>query len=475
MLAIAVTAAGAAHALEPGEDPGPLPWRVGGRLAFTADVASFPDSGGLLEVYARIPPRTLTRLAGDEGEDSHLKLSVRLRSKFGGGRQHEISQELAIADADTGGRFGKVMVMRMPAKPGKYRLAVRIEDLLSRKRGLAYMGRKVTHSTEVEGEITVSAPAGGIALSDPEFVWPGTGPEGAAFRRGNRVLIPNAERLYGLYANALEVAFVARSAADSGGWTWQARIRDAGKHVVAQQDSVADRAATLEGATAVDVSTLPAGSYTFELEVRTGTTTPVVRSAPFEIAWRPGSWNRDPDEIEDEVHFLYDSDGEDRFQKMGPGARESDLERFWRERDPDPTTGENEARTAFLARIDHANKMWTRAAIGKGMYSDMGRTYIRHGEPDEILRQVMPAGDQTVAQVLQSLDLSESRPTGDVEQKGLGGDTRPFEIWVYDFREKRPLTAARDAVINEKSRRKLLFLFVDEHGYGDYRLRYTTE
>ena len=115
---------------------------------------------------------------------------------------------------------------------------------------------------------------------------------------------------------------------------------------------------------------------------------PAVRRAPFEIAWRGGSWNRDPDEIEDEVHFLFESESEKSFQAMGPGAREAALDRFWLERDPDPGTGENEARSAFLARIEHANRQWTRAGIGKGMYSDMGRTFIRHGEPDEILRQV---------------------------------------------------------------------------------------
>jgi hypothetical protein len=356
---VVVLASAPARALDPGEDPGPLPWRVGGRLAFTVDAAAFPDSGGMLEVYARIPPRTLSRLADDDGGDSRLRLSARLRSRFGG-RQHEVTQEMAIAAADTGGRFGKVMVMRMPARPGRYRLQMRLEDLLSRKHGLAYMGRKVTHSIEVEGEITVTAPSGGITLSDPEFVWPGVGPEDAAFRRGSRILVPNAERLYGLYATALEVAFVARSASDSGGWTWKARIRDAAGHVAAQQDSVADAAALLEGATAVDVSTLPAGAYTFELEVRAGITgAPVTRTAPFEIAWRTGSWNRDPDDIEDEVHFLFESDGENAFQRMGPGAREASLEQFWRARDPDPTTGENEARAAFLARIDHANQMWT--------------------------------------------------------------------------------------------------------------------
>jgi GWxTD domain-containing protein len=475
--ALAVLFAAPARALEPGEDPGPLPWRVGGGLSFTLDAAAFPDStgGGILEVYARIPPRTLSRLADAEDGSSRLKLTIKLRTRYGG-KQHEASQELTVAAADTGGSFGKVMVMRFPSKPGTYRVEVRLEDVLSRKRGIAYLGRKVTQAVAVEGEIAFPAPAAGIAVSDPEFVWPGTGPESAAFRRGGRILVPNAERLYGLYATALEVAFQARGTAGPGTWNWKARILDAQGHAVAEQDSVADPAPVLNGATAVDVSTMPAGIYTFELEVRSSAGgAPVLRRAPFEIAWRGGSWNRDPDEIEDEVHFLFESEGEKTFKAMGPGAREAALDRFWLDRDPDPGTGENEARTAFLARIEHANRTWTRAGIGKGMYSDMGRTFIRHGEPDEILRQVMPAGDQTVAQVLQSLDLTESRPTGAVDQKGIGGDTRPFEIWVYDFREKRPLTAPRGAVINEKQRRSMLFLFVDEQGYGDFRLRYSTD
>jgi hypothetical protein len=30
-------------------------------------------------------------------------------------------------------------------------------------------------------------------------------------------------------------------------------------------------------------------------------------------------------------------------------------------------------------------------------------------------------------------------------------------------------------VLNPKQRHRLLFLFVDEQGYGDYRLRFSTE
>src|SRR5258705_13566487 len=74
----------------------------------------------------------------------------------------------------------------------------------------------------------------------------------------------------------------------------------------------------------------------------------------------------------------------------------------------------------------------------KGMYSDMGRVYIRYGEPDEVLRQVLPAGDQTLMHVLQSLDLTETRPTGEVESKGIGGGPRPFAVWNYEMGGKPP-------------------------------------
>ena len=150
------------------------------------------------------------------------------------------------------------------------------------------------------------------------------------------------------------------------------------------------------------------------------------------------------------------------------------LEEYWRSRDPTSDTAENEARQAFLARVKHANVAFSGAGPSRGMFSDMGRVFIRHGEPDEILRQVIPAGDQTLSQVVQMLDLTEDRTTGDVSQKGHGGDTRPFEIWVYD--ERLDVHPSGIPVDSKPPRRKrLTFLFVDEQGYGHYTLRYSTE
>jgi len=469
LLGIAATAA-AVQAILPDGETGPLPWRVGGNLAFTVDAVAVPDSaGGALDVWVRMPPRTLGQLGEDENGVSKVKLSMRLKTRYGG-KHHEATQELTIAASDTGGAYGKVMTQRFPAKPGGYLLEVKLEDQRSQKRGIAYVGRKVTKSMRVEGEVKVEPGANEIEVSDPALLWTG-GREPGQLRNP-----PNPERLYGLFASSAQIAFLARAQkGERVAWRWRVRIIDRRMNVVAERDSSADSSAVLRDEATFDISTLPAGEYTVELQVGREGKQAVVRRSTLDIAWQLGSWNRDPDDIADEVHFLFEPKDEEAFQIMGPGAREAALAQFWRERDPDPDTGENEARTAYLARVDHANKTWTRMGKVKGMYSDMGRVYIRYGEPDEVLRQVLPAGDQTLMHVLQSLDLTETRPTGEVESKGIGGDQRPFEIWNYDMGVNRSLTAARSEVLNEKARRHMVFLFVDEQGYGDYRLRYSTE
>jgi len=77
-------------------------------------------------------------------------------------------------------------------------------------------------------------------------------------------------------------------------------------------------------------------------------------------------------------------------------SREEFIEEFWRIRDPDPTTEENEGKIEFEGRIDYANKWfgtWN-PDRGKEMYrdrdeylgwdTDRGRMYIILGPPDNI-------------------------------------------------------------------------------------------
>jgi GWxTD domain-containing protein len=468
---LALGAAGPSGAAGP--DEGPLPWRAGGRRGFTVDAAAFPDSSGTsLDVYTRIPNGTLMTLMRDGQGLARLRVTARLRGVFGGAGNQEQAQEFAIEPVDSAGGFGKVIGLRFPVRPGIHRLSVRVDDVFSRKR--VAFGR-LASGARVEGEVRVAAPLDGRELSDIEFLW--TEREGGretVFKREGRTLLPDPERLYGLWASELRAAFVARSGAERP-WHWTARVLDGGGRSIATRESAAVATRVLRGGVVVDLSTTPAGGYDLELRVwQEGDAAPLVRRARFSVAWQADAWLRNPREVPDDVHFLLGAEGEEAFALLSPGEQERYLNDFWAARDPVPGTRENEARTTFLRRVDHANRSYTRPGLGKGMFSDMGRTYIRYGEPSEVVSQVIPTGDQTVDLVISQILASEDRAIGDVKAKGPGGDQRPFELWIYEGPIGLP-PDADPAVAGRAPRRRLVFLFVDEVGVGDYRLRYTTE
>lgn len=58
---------------------------------------------------------------------------------------------------------------------------------------------------------------------------------------------------------------------------------------------------------------------------------------------------------------------------------------FWKQRDPDPNTPENERKIEYFERVRKADEMF-RGTREKGWRSDRGRVYIVYGEPSEIDR-----------------------------------------------------------------------------------------
>ncbi|HEY6866764.1 MAG TPA: GWxTD domain-containing protein [Candidatus Eisenbacteria bacterium] len=453
-----------------------MPWREGGRLALTVDAAAFPDSAGYwLEVYTRIPPATLAALGVDAVGAARLRLTARLKNSYGA-RQHEAVQEFGINVTDSTGGFGKVVVMRFPTRPGPQRLMVKLEDLNTHRRGITNIGRKVSDYSKIEGDFDVPPAQAGRDLSDLEFVWhegPAVGP--SVFLRGDRAVLPNAERLYGLFENELRACFAARGT-DARPWRWIARVLDPQGRLVAQQESTAAASRWLSAGTTLDMTHEPAGGYDLEVKAwQEGDPGALLRRGHFSVAWRRDSWLRNPRDIEDTVHFLLSADEEDAFVLLHPGEQERYLDDFWRARDPSPGTGENEALNTFLERVRYANANFGRAGIGKGMFSDMGRVYIRYGSPQDTYKQVLPAGDETLRSVVAALSLTEDRPVGDVTRPGLGGDIRPWEVWVYEGNIPLPPDTDPRAVDGGQRKRRLVFLFVDEQGLGDYRLRYSTE
>jgi len=116
--------------------------------------------------------------------------------------------------------------------------------------------------------------------------------------------------------------------------------------------------------------------------------------------------------------------------------REQFIVTFWRLRDPDPDTEENEYREAYYERLAYVNEHF--ASGIPGYKADRGKIYLKYGKPDEI----------------------ESHPSGGAYQMAPyeGGDTTstyPFERWWY-----RHLPNHTDVEIE----------FIDPSGTGEYRI-----
>jgi GWxTD domain-containing protein len=117
--------------------------------------------------------------------------------------------------------------------------------------------------------------------------------------------------------------------------------------------------------------------------------------------------------------------------------RERFIEEFWRVRDPDPDTEENEFKQQFYERVAYANEHFTSGKAGR--LTDRGRIYIKFGKPDSI----------------------ESHPAGGYYERpswegGGSTSTYPFEKWFY-----RHIPNVRNGIELE---------FVDPTGSGEFRL-----
>jgi GWxTD domain-containing protein len=117
--------------------------------------------------------------------------------------------------------------------------------------------------------------------------------------------------------------------------------------------------------------------------------------------------------------------GELDFIREAPTAEEKKKRflEFWAKRDPDQNTERNELMEEYYRRVEYCNNAF--ASYIEGWRTDRGMVYIRFGAPEN------------------------------VERHPFEYNTKPYEVWYY-YQQNRQ------------------FVFVDESGFGDYRLRYPT-
>ncbi|TKJ41269.1 hypothetical protein CEE37_06270 [candidate division LCP-89 bacterium B3_LCP] len=122
----------------------------------------------------------------------------------------------------------------------------------------------------------------------------------------------------------------------------------------------------------------------------------------------------------EQLKYVASDDEYDYFKKAPPSKREELFKEFWRKKDPTPGTLANEKMDEYYRRIRYANNSFS--GFKDGWKSDMGKIYVIFGAPT------------------------------DVKRYPFSINVKPYEIWYYyDIHRE--------------------FIFVDEEGFGQYRLK----
>jgi GWxTD domain-containing protein len=474
-----------------------------GDFEFFIDAAAFrnPDGSTRQEVYLRLPSVGVRFKASGGRFQARPHVSIVLKDEDGRVAVKDEGEMALYADVEKQAedpRKFHTLTKSYNLAPGSYILSCRIEDRNAPKVTVLGMVRNEFRTSGVTGyplEIPVF-PDEEMSFSGARFLW-----EIGELGR-TETYRANPSHLYGLYRDTLMVyveAYIPRATIATNELTIRTIIlNDRGETVEGASISVraADPPSPAEPQAGVavhpivireDINRLPAAQYSLYVEGTVGDESLVrAHSGSFSVAWDMRSWEATRGSFLTEARFLLDEKSFKDFAQKSIGEQEAILDEMWKELDPDPTTGVNEAYEKFMERLTYVNARYVDYQLG--IYEDRALIYLSYGAPDEKIIDVVPLNRESMSDAMEKVKdpyhpvnfsntggrLGYAKPQRDIivdprrlGAVGEGGETAsPYELWVYD--QSGDPIRKRDK--NLEPDQGLRFMFVDREGYGRYKL-----
>lgn len=320
--------------------------------------------------------------------------------------------------------------------PGKYNLEFEVEDVITEKEG------KTTK------ELVVRDYSGsGLMLSDIETAYKAEqADEVSKFTKGSREMILNSTGFFNADEMMLyfydEIYGLATSPTDSSKYKLNYSVFDTNGNLVTDfgdkdEENKGNMGVIMGG---INISAIPVGEYLFKISAQDlqGKSKAEIDKRFFVFKAGPVFAEPSPSEpilteeeaknARKEIAYIASPSELKLYDELNLTGKTGFLKKFWKDRDSSPETPENEFKIEHYRRWNYANEHFSRTSGSRdGWNTDMGRIYIKYGEPDDIDRH----------------------PLEDI--------TLPYEKWIYNDLEGG-----------------VYFIFVDLKGHGIYTLMHST-
>lgn len=139
-----------------------------------------------------------------------------------------------------------------------------------------------------------------------------------------------------------------------------------------------------------------------------------------------------------EVRYLITPAERKTFLEMPDADRAAFIEQFWKRRDPDPSTQDNELKIEYYARLERASTLF-RGEGFPGWQTDRGRMFILYGPPTE--RVTQPLGSSNISRC-QEVWYYGSYPVVFLDRSCTGS----FKLATYDLSPLQDLNIAQSGL-----------------------------
>jgi GWxTD domain-containing protein len=477
-----------------------------GDIVFYADVVSLYGSEGenIEEFYCVVPNDQIKFVEKDGSYTGELMYRAEIIDDSGdviGASENTVKVSAADLDDTEDRSVVQILQSKVTVPPGRYTARVTLEDLNAVKKELiAYLLKRYKKG---ETEVLVDSKEfdkDPFSISDIEFARGLRRTSIGQFQKSGFEIIPNAQRRYGLLLPELAVFFELydfRESRDNDSLSASyAIINRMGGEIFRSEKALAMSGNRMASTALFDVTSLAAGSYLLALSVSDSQGEVLAMSErKFDVVWSPLSWGRYEFEMLGDMEYVLTEDEMDRFKALSLGEQEKFLVDFWKDIDPTPGTVENEAKTEHYRRVTYADRHFGVSAT-RGALTDRGRLYVKYGPPDDMqsyysdyefvkgTRHIEGAENPVPTDPFSRLGIKtgsseagswdQAGSDADVHAEQIGGSTvhgKAYEIWRYDG-AGLPVRRLSRRVPSSAGMR---FILVDERGFGEYKLVYSTE
>jgi GWxTD domain-containing protein len=379
---------------------------------FDVDAINFASTASeksRLDVFVRVPYSTLGFFQEDEQYVASYEISLALVNPEGKSVDDKSwTEEISTTFSESTAPGSYSLVRHVfEVPPGSYTLEVLVRDL------------EIRTPMRITREVTLREfPTTGFALSGIMLIGK------LSQDQGRKVIIPNVSSNVGSLPEGFHAFLEGYNMDTLDGIRTRTEIMDQdGKQVFVEEREHTLKPGRNQVFIKVDNSQLSMGDYALRVHAvrMDGSGTLAVSEKPFIVRWKgiPRA-AKDLELAIEQLQYIENPGEVDHIleAKDEPEKRKRFME-FWQKRDPTSSTARNEKMEEYYTRVDFANRNF--AHYIEGWRTDMGMVYIIFGSPDNVDRH--------------PFDI----------------DSKPYEIWSY-------------YELNHQ------FTFVDQTGFGDYRL-----